>query len=73
MAGVELLGIIERDHGYHVCRQCSDILDALISRETVSLNRCAADCSRNAMKAHLALLIRRDTRLINPNHPILAL
>jgi len=67
MASVDLLGAIELHHGYRACKQASDLLDAMFDRpiELQQLNNCADRSSRNEMKHHLAMLVRRDARLAN--------
>jgi hypothetical protein len=67
MASVDLLGAIELHHGYRTCKQASDLLDTMFDRpiELQQLNNCADRSSRNEMKHHLAMLVRRDTRLFN--------
>lgn len=68
MATVELLNAIELQEGYKACRQASDLLDAMFDRpnELTQLNSCAERSSRNQMKGHLQLLLRRDARLAQP-------
>lgn len=65
MASVELLNAIELQEGYKACRQASDLLDLMFARpnELEQLNSCAERSSRNVMKGHLRLLLRRDARL----------
>lgn len=67
MASVDLLGVIELHHGYQACKQASDLLDAMFDRPTElqQLNHCADRSSRNEIKHHLAMLVRRDARLAN--------
>ena len=67
MASVDLLGAIELHHGYRVCKEASGLLDAMLDRpaELQQLNHCADKSSRNEMKHHLAMLVRRDARLAN--------
>ena len=67
MASVDLLGAIELHHGYQACKQNSNLLDAIFDRpsELQQLNHCAERSSRNEMKHHLAMLVRRDARLFN--------
>jgi len=65
MAAVDLLGAIEHQEGYSACRQSSDLLDQMFARpnELEQLNSCADRSTRNVMKGHLRLLLRRDARL----------
>jgi hypothetical protein len=67
MAAVDLLGAIEHQEGRAACRQASDLLDQMFARpnELVQLNSCAERSTRNVMKGHLQLLLRRDARLVN--------
>jgi hypothetical protein len=67
MAAVELLNAIEQREGYAASKQASDLLDRMFGRlnELEQLNACAERSSRNQMKGHLRLLLRRDARLVN--------
>jgi hypothetical protein len=67
MAAVDLLGAVELRHGYKPCRQASDLIDSMFDRpsELKQLNEAADRLSRNEVKHCLAMLIRRDARLVN--------
>jgi hypothetical protein len=65
MASVDLLGAIELHHGYRLCRQASELIDAMFNRpnELNQLNESADRLSRNELKHCLAMMVRRDARL----------
>jgi hypothetical protein len=72
MAAVDTLQLIENRDGYHACRQASDLMDALFSRQLSELNDAADRMTRNELKHSLRMLIRRDARMAGVDLPCLS-
>lgn len=72
MAAVNVLNLIELRDGHEACRQASDLMDALFSRQLGGLNDTADRLTRNEMQHCLRMLIRRDARMAGLSFPCLA-
>ncbi len=71
MAAVNVLNLIELRDGYQACRDASDLVDALFSRQLPELNAAAERRTRNEMQHCLRMLIRRDARIAGVMLPCL--
>ena len=72
MAAVDTLQLIEIRDGYQACRQASELMDALMSRQLSELNAAAKRRTRNELKHCLRMLLRRDARLAGIDLPCLS-